>query len=150
MTNDSSTYTGPNTHEWQSLVQLAAKLGAQPAHIINAIDRGQRCMGCYLVRRDVTSADDLESLGLDARTKTLYRVSRFDEQLARLTGIEEKLSAQLRELRRQDIALMTLETLDQVNALRIEFYGALGLARRARARLERSRDDSDTGQQVLV
>lgn len=145
-----NTYTGPGLHEWQSLVQLAAKLGAQPAHVINAIDRGQRCMGHYLTRRNVTPQDTLDALGLDARTKTLYRVSRFDEEIERLSLVEVKLTTRLRELRRVDISAADDEPLDDALEMRMHLYHDLGLLRRTRARLRRAEVDADAGQQALL
>lgn len=143
-------YTGPTIHEWQSLVQLAAKLEAQPAHVINAIDRGQRCMGYYLTRRDVTAQDNLTSLGLDARTKTLYRVARFEEQMDRILTIEVKITSRLRELRRIDLARTDQDALAQINGLTLQLYTSLGLLRRTRARIQRCEQDADAGQQALL
>ncbi len=88
----------PAIEDWQSLVQLARKIEAQPAHVINSIDRGQRCQGYWLEAQKVGPQHDLHAMGLDGRTKTLYRVQAFSLERDQLTETERDLERKIAAL----------------------------------------------------
>lgn len=91
-------------------MELATAIGASPAHVINAVENGWRCLGHTIEQRGV-GYDEASALGYDGRTRRLFRVERWAEELSRLRELRADLSVRLGEV---DATIEQLENLEAI------------------------------------